>query len=393
MFKRKNNKKGFTVVELTIVVSVIAILSAVLIPTFASITKRARLSADEQAVRQMNLQITTTNNIDTIDNLEEAMNTLDEAGYNALDTLVPVSKNHAFYWDNENKSVVLVNTKDNTVVYPQNYKSAFNTAWANLRDDGVKEMSNINVANISDLREVLDLGAKKVTLTQDLNLKDSITIENTTVIDLNGKDLDASKNDSRPFNVDGNANLTIKATNSEVKTGKYGLINVVAGSNATVTLNGGTYIADEDSDNGAFIKVRAGATANITLNNVIYKDHTNQNYVVNADGAVASLTVTGGEYKGKGFQATASSTFTDVKIETTSVTCIEVSGGNVENNTTVISGCTFTAPASAWACVTASYNAVVTVTNCTIVSGTDYAILPTGGSITVDGVAVTKKVE
>lgn len=38
---RKNNKKGFTIVELVIVIAVIAILAAVLIPTFAGATKKA----------------------------------------------------------------------------------------------------------------------------------------------------------------------------------------------------------------------------------------------------------------------------------------------------------------------------------------------------------------
>ena len=38
---RKNNKKGFTIVELVIVISVIAILAAVLIPTFSGMIKKA----------------------------------------------------------------------------------------------------------------------------------------------------------------------------------------------------------------------------------------------------------------------------------------------------------------------------------------------------------------
>ncbi len=37
----KNKQKGFTVVELVIVIAVIAILSAILIPTFANLTKKA----------------------------------------------------------------------------------------------------------------------------------------------------------------------------------------------------------------------------------------------------------------------------------------------------------------------------------------------------------------
>ena len=42
---KKLNKKGFTIVELVIVIAVIAILAAVMIPTFAGIVKKANESA------------------------------------------------------------------------------------------------------------------------------------------------------------------------------------------------------------------------------------------------------------------------------------------------------------------------------------------------------------
>ena len=45
---KKLNKKGFTIVELVIVISVIAILSAVMVPTFTSIVNKAKKSAAEQ---------------------------------------------------------------------------------------------------------------------------------------------------------------------------------------------------------------------------------------------------------------------------------------------------------------------------------------------------------
>ena len=44
------NKKGFTIVELVIVIAVIAILAAVMIPTFGGIISKARESAAVQQV-------------------------------------------------------------------------------------------------------------------------------------------------------------------------------------------------------------------------------------------------------------------------------------------------------------------------------------------------------
>ena len=42
---KRNNKKGFTIVELVIVIAVIAILAAVLIPTFGGVIKTAEKNA------------------------------------------------------------------------------------------------------------------------------------------------------------------------------------------------------------------------------------------------------------------------------------------------------------------------------------------------------------
>ena len=48
---KKNNKKGFTLVELVIVVAVMAILVAVAIPTVSSITGKAKTSVRESNAR------------------------------------------------------------------------------------------------------------------------------------------------------------------------------------------------------------------------------------------------------------------------------------------------------------------------------------------------------
>lgn len=48
---KKMNKKGFTIVELVIVIAVIAILAAVLIPTFSGVINKANDSAITQETR------------------------------------------------------------------------------------------------------------------------------------------------------------------------------------------------------------------------------------------------------------------------------------------------------------------------------------------------------
>ena len=48
---KRNNKKGFTIVELVIVIAVIGILAAVLIPTFSGVIGDANATAAKQEAR------------------------------------------------------------------------------------------------------------------------------------------------------------------------------------------------------------------------------------------------------------------------------------------------------------------------------------------------------
>ena len=51
MNNKKNNRKGFTIVELVIVIAVIAILATVLVPTFGNIIEKANKTAAMQEAR------------------------------------------------------------------------------------------------------------------------------------------------------------------------------------------------------------------------------------------------------------------------------------------------------------------------------------------------------
>ena len=50
---KKNNRKGFTIVELVIVIAVIAILATVLVPTFGDVIERANLTAAKQEAKNL----------------------------------------------------------------------------------------------------------------------------------------------------------------------------------------------------------------------------------------------------------------------------------------------------------------------------------------------------
>ena len=61
---KRNNKKGFTIVELVIVIAVIGILAAVLIPTFSTLVTDANKTAVLQEARSKYTEVTTADLLD-----------------------------------------------------------------------------------------------------------------------------------------------------------------------------------------------------------------------------------------------------------------------------------------------------------------------------------------
>ncbi len=135
---RSKSKKGFTIVELVIVIAVIAILAAVLIPTFSSLIKKANESADLQNTRNMNTVIAA--NEEKIEEYYQeikaaASGTFDEQNAEAeavyrvclemgysIGKMNSASSEYAMVYDHGNHSLVLVQQVDGEIriVFPEN---------------------------------------------------------------------------------------------------------------------------------------------------------------------------------------------------------------------------------------------------------------------------------
>ena len=107
----KLNKKGFTIVELVIVIAVVAILAAVLIPTFIGLMQTAKTSADIQLVTSLNKVMAMQ---EALDGKNGTMyNALQDAKANGYDLskLTPTSEGNDIVWDQSTDRFALVNPK------------------------------------------------------------------------------------------------------------------------------------------------------------------------------------------------------------------------------------------------------------------------------------------
>lgn len=96
----KNSKKGFTLVELIIVVAVIALLAAVLIPTFSSLISKANQAKDEALVSNLNKAIAlSTEKYDNVHDVLDAVKA--NAGFDVAKISASVSE-HEILWDSVN---------------------------------------------------------------------------------------------------------------------------------------------------------------------------------------------------------------------------------------------------------------------------------------------------
>lgn len=108
--KLRRNKKGFTIIELVIVIAVIGILAAVLIPTFVNLTNKANEAADNALVNNLNKALKMEEQEpghEKSPTLEGAIKDLEDQGY-ILENLASKSGKDLLWSQSENQ--FLLNT-------------------------------------------------------------------------------------------------------------------------------------------------------------------------------------------------------------------------------------------------------------------------------------------
>ncbi len=110
------NKKGFTIVELVIVIAVVAILAAVMIPTFAGIIKRANISSDIQTARNMGTIL-------AAEKPSRPREAVDALKANGFERLQPKTKFYIFFWI-KSKNIVILTDDALRPIFPEEMADA-----------------------------------------------------------------------------------------------------------------------------------------------------------------------------------------------------------------------------------------------------------------------------
>jgi len=129
----KNAKKGFTLVELLIVIAILAILATVAIVGYTSYINKAQLSVDQQLATQMNTLLEAEAVLNTPTSVDEVLELLEKAGLDTEDGVKPSMTGYTYYWYQKHNVIVLVNDEDGSVFCPVENKtmiSDFNADYA-----------------------------------------------------------------------------------------------------------------------------------------------------------------------------------------------------------------------------------------------------------------------
>ena len=197
----KHNKRAFTIVELVIVIAILAILAAVLIPTFVNLTKKANESNTMQLVKNMNTALKADMPDGKHPTMQSALDAANAFGYD-LEKINKSKTDNEILWDSANDCFVymkdgeaqyvpdsnLTVSKEEMKNQPYMYwtiSSTVNTKYSTYLYDYTGD-SNITVSTGIDVGNVTTI--TKITYTSNVNEARDIVIRTNgaTALEVNG---------------------------------------------------------------------------------------------------------------------------------------------------------------------------------------------------------------
>ena len=207
---KRSTKKGFTIVELVIVIAIIAILAAVLIPTFASLIQKANESNDIQAAKNMNTFLAAANVTGDIKSILDVYDVFEDSGF-AVENYTPLYKNRYYYYDKEYNQILYVDDKLN-VIYPTEHKGETSTGrtWMSLSMSAPKREAPNGYEAKETVKVTVKSAAEYAFVINEYNTVNSIKNLNLTIdgeIDMMG---------AKTIIEEAKGTITINGTNNAV---------------------------------------------------------------------------------------------------------------------------------------------------------------------------------
>ena len=244
-----SRKKGFTLVELVIVIAVVAILAAVLIPTFSSLIRKANISSDTVVAKNLNTALSIYDAENDVKEFDDVLKGIKEHGY-LIANLNAKTDGCFFVWEKDTNQILLVDSKEE-------YKVLFSVK------DGYGEIDNSWYFAISNKEVAAQISADlnatgafiKNTISSSDNLKEAINAGGEFYID---ESVVLSKNSLLTFN--NNSTSVVNLGNSSLNTSGIlredgeGIIPVEV-KQGNVTFNGGVISTGGENLNYHGLKV------------------------------------------------------------------------------------------------------------------------------------------
>ena len=247
-----SKKKGFTIVELVIVVAVIAILAAVLIPTFSNLVKKANESADIQAVRNMNVYLAQAEATEGVNSILDVYEIFDESDY-VVENYQPLYKGRYFFYDKQKNQILYVD-EGGQVLFPADSKGDLQGTndWFSLSTEiKLEELNSSSIKDETDtITYIVSKAEEYVWVVEQLNkgFNKNVIIQISNNLDFKGaqvtikevpygKSLTIDGGNKTIKNITSNEPMSISNANDDEKYNEYAVAGLIAEAYGDVTIS------------------------------------------------------------------------------------------------------------------------------------------------------------